>query len=86
MQLTTNETLTPGTYPMNTTASHKFITRSTLELQCPDACESIVADLRGLDPSTPVDVYERSVDRTSVAYVWYLGSDLSTTAEEWLAG
>ena len=72
---------------MNTqaTASHKFITCSTLALQCPDACESIVADLRGLDPSTPVDVYERSVDRTSVAYVWYLGSELSMTAEEWLA-
>ena len=71
---------------MNNTASHKFITRHMLALQCPSACESIVADLRGLDPTTPVDVYERSVDRTSVAYVWYLGSELSLTAEEWLAG
>ena len=70
---------------MNTTASHKFITCSTLALQCPDACESITEALRGLDPSTPVDVYERSVDQTSVAYVWYLGSELSMTAEEWLA-
>ena len=70
---------------MNTQANHKFITCTTLALQCPDACESIVADLRSLDPSTPVDVYEKSVDRTSVAYVWYLGSEFSLTAEEWLA-
>ena len=68
-----------------TTASHKFITCSTLELQCPSASESITAALRGLDPTTPVDVYERSVDQTSVAYVWYVGNELSTTAEEWLA-
>ena len=74
---------------MNTTASHKFITRHMLALQCPDACESITEALRSLDPSTPVDVYERSersVDQTRVAYVWYYGSELSTTAEEWLAG
>ena len=70
---------------MNNTAPHKFITCSTLALQCPDACESIAEALRTLDPSTPVDVYERSVDRTSVAYVWYLGSELSMTAAEWLA-
>ena len=70
---------------MNTQATHKFITCTTLELQCPSACESISEDLLSLDPSTPVDVYERSVDRTSVAYVWYEGSELSMTAEEWLA-
>ena len=67
------------------TASHKSITCTTLELQCPSACESITAALRGLDPTTPVNVYERSVDQTSVAYVWYVGSELSMTAEEWLA-
>ena len=64
---------------------HKFITCNDLALQCPDACESITKALRALAPSTPVDVYERSVDRTSVAYVWKLGSELSMTAEEWLA-
>ena len=66
-------------------ASCKLITCTTLELQCPSACESITAALRSLDPTTPVDVYERSVDQTSVAYVWYVGSELSMTAEEWLA-
>ena len=64
---------------------NKFITCNALDLQCPDACESITKALRTLAPSTPVDVYERSVDRTSVAYVWHLGSELSMTAEEWLA-
>ena len=62
-----------STYTSTKELPHEHTSHHMLALQCPDACESIA--------TTPVDVYERSV-----AYVWYLGSDLSTTAEEWLAG